>query len=157
MQTCQFLVSHCWCSRRSNLCYSIIKIYLIVSECDDQLLLTLLFSKRIGDISKPSRVTFGSGAPTNFITVGKRSTVAPSYVIHHQDVDQLQYSIAICLCIQICSTSVVLPGWIFPGQWAIPGTLWPPSHVVPLPHRRSPALPPRILLVSEGLKIMHRT
>ena len=58
-----------------------------------------------------------------------------------------------CLYIQTCSTctSVVFPGCIFPGQWAIPGTLWPPSHVVPLPHRRSPALPPRILLVNEGL------
>lgn len=49
------------------------------SQCGNWLLLTWLFSKRIGDISKPSRVTFGSGAPTNFITVGKRSTVAPSY------------------------------------------------------------------------------
>ena len=38
-----------------------------------------------------------------------------------------------------------------PGHQAIAGTLWPPSHVVPLPHRRGPALPPRISLVSDGL------
>lgn len=51
----------------------------------------------------------------------------------------------------ILQTSIVLPGKIFPGQWAMPGTRIPPSHVVPFPHLRSPALPPLILLVSDGL------
>lgn len=41
---------------------------------------TWLFSKRIGDMSNPSRVILGSSAPTSFITVGKISTVAASCV-----------------------------------------------------------------------------
>ena len=32
------------------------------------------------------------------------------------------------------------------------GTLTPPSHVVPLPHRRGPALPPRTSLTRDGLR-----
>ena len=39
-------------------------------------------------------------------------------------------------------TSVVLPGLIFPGHRAMAGSLIPPSHVVPFPQRRRPALPP---------------
>ena len=50
------------------------------------------------------------------------------------------------------STSYVLPGDIFPGQRAIPGTLCPPSQVVPLPHRRRPAFPPLISPASAGLE-----
>ena len=155
-------------------------------------------------MSNPSMVTFGGGAPTSFITVGKRSTVAASYNNNNNVKYGTSHSLATCstcrsftgdnchvtsfsqllsvhkklhgpvdilsttffrlwakgagtrLTVSYSnhkSTSVVIPGWIFPGQWAIPGTLCPPSHVVPLPHRRGPALPPLILLVSEGLQI----
>ena len=49
---------------------------------------------------------------------------------------------------------MVFPGLILPGQRAMPGTLWPPSHVVPLPQRSRPPFPPLIRLVSEGLQWM---
>ena len=52
----------------------------------------------------------------------------------------------------IVHTLCVLPGCIILDQRAIPGTLCPPSHVVPLPQRRAPAFPPLISLSSEGLQ-----
>ena len=61
-------------------------------------------------------------------------------------------SVCVCVCLRLCvCTSGVRPGVIFPGHQAMAGTLCPPSHVVPFPHLRGPALPPRISLARDGL------
>ena len=52
---------------------------------------------------------------------------------------------------ELVCTSNVFPVLIRPGQRAMPGTLTPPSQVVPLPQRRRPALPPPISRTSDGL------
>ena len=48
-------------------------------------------------------------------------------------------------------TSKVFPVLIFPGHHAMAGILCPPSHVVPFPQRRGPALPPLTSRTREGL------
>lgn len=44
------------------------------------------------------------------------------------------------------------PGFILDGHQAIAGSRIPPSHVVPLPQRKGPALPPLTSLNSDGLQ-----
>ena len=48
-------------------------------------------------------------------------------------------------------TSLVTPGWILPDHHAIPGSLIPPSYVVPFPHLNKPWLPPSISPPKAGL------
>ena len=49
-------------------------------------------------------------------------------------------------------TSCVFPGVILPGHQAMAGSLIPPSHVVPLPHLNTPALPPLLSWLRAGLE-----
>lgn len=46
-----------------------------------------------------------------------------------------------------------VPGLMTPDQYAIAGSLIPPSYVVPLPHFNNPEFPPRDFRISSGLKI----
>jgi len=46
---------------------------------------------------------------------------------------------------------VSLPGLMVPGQYAMAGSLMPPSYVVPLPHFSGPEFPPRDIRISSGL------
>ena len=108
-------------------------------------LITLLLSRMMGAISNPSIVTFGIFAPARLAIVGKRSSVTASCDACQCKLCRNNYHHA-----HMC-TSYVLPGVILPGHRAIPGTLCPPSQVVPLPHRRRPAFPPLVSLASEGL------
>ena len=48
-----------------------------------------------------------------------------------------------------------LPGLIMPFQLKNAGTRTPPSHVVPLPHLRGPAQPPRTCRIRLGLNTAH--
>ena len=112
---------------------------------------TILLSRMIGAMSNPSIVTFGIFAPpaARLTIVGKRSSVAASCQKCVCDIMLLhvkQVTVHSFRC-----TSCVLPGVIFPGQRAIPGTLCPPSQVVPLPQRKRPAFPPLISPESAGL------
>ena len=49
-------------------------------------------------------------------------------------------------------TSCVFPGLILPGHQAMAGSLIPPSHVVPFPHRSRPALPANLSWIRAGLR-----
>lgn len=42
----------------------------------------------------------------------------------------------------VAPMSLITPGGTVPGHQKMPGTRMPPSHVVPLPWRNIPALPP---------------
>jgi hypothetical protein len=69
-----------------------------------------------GQMSMPSNLAGGSGAPQSFAMVGKRSMVE-------------------------AIPSLVLPRLIRPGQRARNGTRTPPSQVIPLRPRSLPGLP----------------
>ena len=109
--------------------------------------LTGWFWKRRGEMSRPSSVTPGGrAAPATWAKVGKISTVAAILTV----------CVCVCVCLFVFAfvcvcTSGVRPGVILPGHQAMAGTLCPPSHVVPFPHLRGPALPPRISLARDGL------
>ena len=50
----------------------------------------------------------------------------------------------------VTAISRQMPGLIFPGHQAMPGSRMPPSQVEPLPSRNSPAEPPCSLKVNHG-------
>ena len=81
-------------------------------------------SRRTGVMSRPSIVTFGC-TPKIAATVGKMSYV-------------------------VTTSEEVRIGATFPGQRTMPGSRIPPSHVVVLPSRSGPALPPCSFWISHG-------
>ncbi len=86
----------------------------------------MLEPNKSGEMSRPSMTgSEGTVPPASVTNVGRRSIVP-------------------------ATASQTLPGAILPGHQARVGTRTPPSHVLPLPPRNGPALPPSAPLMSQG-------